>query len=276
MRTVDLDTWEDFKQEANRLRAGCEERRRVLGGPHVSHPSFRGHASKAWPLATTLERAGHPKMVMAEYGYHMARIAPEITTQTNRSFKVPNRQETDDWFAAVVRDSYFPPGAPPGYEFMVYLRHHGFPSPLLDWTDSEFVAAYFAFVDASERVDSHVALYAFMEYADGFKVGSPLSPTVTGVGPYVIAHPRHFTQQARYTLCRKYDDDHQWKYVPHEWAFKGAPLSETDRQDVLVKYVLPVDQRKVVLDDLFRMNITPYSLFQNEDALMKTMALKVL
>jgi hypothetical protein len=274
MRSVDLTTWAEFKREITQLRADCDEKRVALGGPYVSVPSFRGHASKEWPLATTLERAGYPKMTMAQYGYHMARIAPEIATQTNRAFKVPNRQETDDWLAEVVRNSYFPPGAPPGYEFMVYLRHHGFPSPLLDWTDSEFVAAYFAFADPPPG--SHVAIYAFMEYADGFKVGSPLSPTVIGVGPYVIAHPRHFTQQARYTLCRKYDDDHQWKYVPHEWAFMGAPLSETDRQDVLVRYVLPADQRKVVLDDLFRMNITPYSLFQTEDSLMKTMALKVL
>jgi len=35
----------------------------------------------------------------------------------------------------------------PAYEFMAYLRHNGFPSPLLDWTRSPYVAAYFAFRD---------------------------------------------------------------------------------------------------------------------------------
>ena len=36
-------------------------------------------------------------------------------------------------------------GPPPGYEFMIYMRHHGFPSPLLDWSRSPYVAAFFAF-----------------------------------------------------------------------------------------------------------------------------------
>src|SRR5579871_975887 len=35
----------------------------------------------------------------------------------------------------------------PGYDYMAYLRHHGFPSPLLDWTRSPYVAAFFAFRD---------------------------------------------------------------------------------------------------------------------------------
>lgn len=274
MDTQTLSTWEDFKAAVSKLRADCQQRQEANPEMRLSMPSFRGHASKDWKLETTLERAGHLDMPLRRYGHLMARTAPEINTLANRNFKVPNVAEFDAWLGEVERTSYFPPGAPPGYDFMVYLRYHGFPSPLLDWTDSEFVAAYFAFIDASERTDEHVAIFAYMEYATGSKISSALAPSIVGTGPYVMTHPRHFTQQARYTYCRRYDQ--QWSYASHELAFGGDVLSIHGHQDALIKYVLPVSERKAVLDELRRYNLTPYSLFQTEESLMKTMALKVL
>jgi hypothetical protein len=39
----------------------------------------------------------------------------------------------------------------PCYPYLAYLRHHGFPSPLLDWTESASVAAYFAYMHETAK-----------------------------------------------------------------------------------------------------------------------------
>lgn len=50
------------------------------------------------------------------------------------------------------------------YSYMAHLRHHAFPSPLLDWTESPYVAAYFAFAKAEDAHD--VAVHIFVEKAE--------------------------------------------------------------------------------------------------------------
>jgi FRG domain len=274
MKVHDLDTWQEFKQAVNKLRSDYERLRTTHS---VSLPTFRGQASSTWRLETTLERAHHPTMKIGDYGALMAKIAPEICTNTNRRFEVPGPIEWEYWLKKIDDEQYFAPGSLPGYEFMVYLRHQGFPSPLLDWTDSEFVAAYFAFADTkSDEKDARVAIYAYMEYGGSYKVGSVRMPAISGMGPYVMSHPRHFTQQARYTYCKKLDEGGSWTYVPHSLVFESDPKSLVDAQDVLIQYTLPASERDVVLRELMRFNLTAYSLFATEEALMKTMAFKVL
>ena len=272
MKEFKLESWGDFKNAVTDLRAEYEQMRKTHA---VSRPSFRGHSSDEWKLETTLERAGQPNMSLEEYGALMSRIAPEICTITNRSYNVPSRIEWQDWLKKIDNDQYFPPGSLPGYDFMVYLRHHGFPSPLLDWTDSEFVAAYFAFADAKRDVDgARVAIFAYAEYGGTYKVGSPTQPTISGMGPYVSSHPRHFTQQARYTYCKKLDK--AWTFVPHTLVFEADPKSLMNTQDVLYKYTIPTSEKDTALKELMRYNLHAYSLFGSEESLMKVMALKAL
>src|SRR5690606_2110705 len=75
----------------------------------------------------------------------------------------------------------------PAYDFLVYLRHHGFPSPLLDWTRSPYVSAFFAFRQART---SRVAIYVYQEAPRGFKATRAGEPQIKRVGQNVVAHPR--------------------------------------------------------------------------------------
>jgi FRG domain len=40
----------------------------------------------------------------------------------------------------------------PAYDLLIYTRHHGFPSPLLDWTRSAYIAAFFTFAAEHQGV----------------------------------------------------------------------------------------------------------------------------
>ena len=152
--------------------------------------------------------------------------------------------------------------------FMIYLRHVGFPSPLIDWTRSPYVAA-FAFSDAEDSGD--VAIFAFLEFAGKGKGWSPDEPRIVSVGPYVRTSERHHIQQAEYTVCLAKEDD-QEIFVKHDRALEG----QTADQDVLVKFILPAGELPSVITKLNLMNINAYTLFRNEDGLARFLASKFL
>jgi hypothetical protein len=61
-----------------------------------------------------------------------------------------------------------------------------------------------------------------------------------------------------------------WSYAPHEGVF-----SRNDpNQDVLLKFTIPATERIKVLTALDSYNLNAFSLFDSEEALMETMALR--
>ena len=61
---------------------------------------------------------------------------------------------------------------------------------------------------------------------------------------------------------------------PMKLFFKKGETPEEFSQDVLVKITMPAGERMKVLTDLYDYNINEFSLFQNEESLMKSMAFK--
>lgn len=265
MQTVDLATWEDFEAHIQALAIRRAESRRGIA-TYVSEQLFRGHASSDWALETTLERFTGQLTSLLSYYRTICKTRPIVATFTDKTWD--DLPDMENYEKQIGDEQRLLPGRFPAYAYLVYLRHHGFPSPLLDWTKSPYVAAYFAFRDVSSNAKK-VAIYAFCEFTTGHKIGSGNAPEITGLGPYVQSHRRHFQQQSAYTICTVCQNG-QLVYARHQDVFDRA----NEDQDELIKFVLPASERLKVLQNLDLHNINAYSLFGSEDSLMETVAIR--
>jgi hypothetical protein len=255
-RQFEFLSWSQLEDKISELRAAHDapgRRRSVV---------FRGQGSDRWRLDTTLERRAVGKCTWGEYASLVRATMPAVQSLTGRDWLAPSQEELREW----GKDYEQAFAAPPGYDYYVYLRHHGFPSPLLDWSRSLYVAAFFAFRAPSA---DRVAIFAYLDNLAGSKVGSSARSRIMQFGPYVKSHPRHVLQQCEYTMCSVWENDH-WAFASHEDVFGY----EEPEQDLLWKFTLPTSERLQVLRRLDEANLNAYSLFPTEDTLLETVALR--
>jgi hypothetical protein len=261
----DLPNWESFHEEIQKLRTKYDNPNSPL--------LFRGQGNSEQRLTTTLERAGCEGMSFDNYYVLVSRIRPALETFTGVKWDVPDHgMEISISFRDIRMFSLnlsFPEVEL--YRYLVYLRHHGFPSPLLDWSQSPYVATFFAFRSSILRPQNtgpeKRSIYVYCETPKGSKGGAVGAPIIRPLGAYVRSHPRHFRQQSDYTVCGAFDDKVGWRFHPHEDVIG----SRGDKQDVLWKFNLPSSESTKVLQVLNEYNLNAFSLFDSEETLLETM-----
>ena len=265
------DTWESFVAELETLK----KRQTRDGKP----PEFlyRGQSDCSWTLETTLERYIKDKnkqhlLIAIKYFEKTFGIKPSLETMLNKKWEINhekyikflnlNNNHPDRSSSQLIPNSEHGSKI---YSYFIYLRHHGFPSPLLDWTRSPYIAAYFAFLDAKpDKSDTFVSIYTYQK-PELFERWEKVS--LEPLGPYVTTHPRHYHQQSGYTTCIE-NENQQLQFASHQKYFER----NQKQQNLLWKFNIPASERTKVLAYLDQHNINDFTLFGSPESLMKTVA----
>jgi hypothetical protein len=143
-------------------------------------------------------------------------------------------------------------------------QHHGYPTPLLDWTNSPYIAAFFALSEVSNSPSEAVRIFAFDQ------TNWPVSPVVRqvfDVMPSITFHrfaahnnPRFVPQQSIASFSNV--DDMEGYIFQQE--------STTHHKHLTIIDICSSD-RKRALDELRLMGITCGSLFPGLDGICKSL-----
>ncbi|MDR8402312.1 FRG domain-containing protein [Paraburkholderia sp. USG1] len=221
-------SWQNIKDEFFRM-------------PYRKH-IFRGQSDSRWPLRSLFHREGRAELY---------RYTQQDVTMMYRRLSGALSQPLD----IVSNDGR---GA-----FLHLLQHHGYPTPLLDWSFSPFVAAFFAFRRhgrvAGAGKERHVRIYKFDHEAwTGTIESIPMLATPRNNLSFLEFqtqnNPRAIPQQALSSVTSV--DDVEGYVALCEQRFNRSFLEAFD---------VPVSEASEALSDLRLMGITAGALFPGID-----------
>lgn len=210
---------------------------------------FRGQLDPAWKLKTSFHR--HASALK----YSMDQYVDFLIPSTHHYVSATYREKFD-----LVQPDEF--GA-----FLALLQHHGYPTPLLDWTLSPYIAAYFAFRDVNAKdpqVDS-VKIYIFDHIEWTKTYDQPLDlrlkePFVSVLQTHARNNQRMIAQNGVYTASNIEDIE---AYL--------ISLGASKNKSFLNVITLPVHERNRVIRDLSLMGINEMTLFPGIDGVCRSM-----
>ena len=276
MEPKDLNSWEEFKDCLEKIQ---DETHQLNAHPNkavtVTEPLYRGQCNHKWHLESTLERKCR-NISLYEYLTMLEGIKSKVEQISGISWptfsNINNCQLRSIYHFAIdlPKDTL-------GY--MYFLRQHGFPSPLLDWTSCPFIASYFAFWNVDSDAE-RVAIYFFRKQTGSMTdMKCILKPTMDSLGANIDnTSPRHFKQQTQYTLCAKNTNIKKSRNILKNYIVAnmeedinspGFYMSDNCIEDipeagnVVRKYTIPVTEKKKVLKELELKEINRESLFES-------------
>ena len=216
---------------------------------------FRGQRVLDWNLQSTLEQR-NPKIPysLQQYLEICSNAYASLTAKFPSGRTFPNDAlEAKNWYDLVKM------GAQPFNEILyiiLELRHYGFPSPVLDWTSSEDVAAFFAYESSDGTND--VIIFAYRK--NGLHSTFESEPSIRVIRPHIGPLFRQSKQRAIHTICGT-DTDDKLVFCPYE----SVLLDQTNSKDEVLKFSLCGAHKDDVILQLRSAGITRETIYGNED-----------
>lgn len=237
IEATQCSTWDDFKTWTADVRAKHDA------------AAFRGHGDREFRLRTTLHRAGRTRI-------------ERFCAETLHEFRA---------HAEAVMGTRFDLNNPDDYSVVLGLaQHHGLPTPLLDWTGSPYIAAFFAFSDAMEMRDTrqdatHVRIYAmtrsFIKQAFSPVVVLPFKrPYIVPLSVTPRQNPRLYAQQGQFLVTNVDDVE---RFI--------LRLQQATGETIVHAADIPISCASTVLEDLAFMGLTAATMFPGMDGVCRMM-----
>jgi len=131
---VEVRSWEAYCSAVDELR---QEYKNV---PVL----FRGQANSSWGLRTTIERYSRSCWTIRKYCRLVVESVRDVGSLDDYAGNMPSLSDIDRELSESMNEVLVHVPASISF-YWTYLRHYGFPSPVLDWTVSPYIAAFFAF-----------------------------------------------------------------------------------------------------------------------------------
>lgn len=209
---------------------------------------FRGQQDNSQGLRTLFHRVGRTDLIRY--------LREDVTTLCH-------------YINAFSRYQYNPDALSDVLSLLNLAQHHGYPTPLLDWTESPYIAAYFAFEEEPEIKNSeYVRIFVFdrktwhntfPEKFDSNLFYEP-SPVIEARVPRIPDNYRALYQQSVVTYTN-IDEIELYLQI----------YAEKYNKKFLRRIDLLASERKISMKDLQLMNIARASLFPGIDGICKTL-----
>lgn len=230
-------------------------------------PVFRGQSIAAWELQSTLERVTGKATYIKDYYETILSIKPMIQSLSGKIWTYNGANPLNEFWTAMKNNEN-----PPMYDYMIFLRHCGFPSPLLDWSTSPYVALYFACISNQDQNGALHTLYKSKE--NDVIEGSDFEYwTLKLLSTDIDSHERHFKQMAKYTIsfANRPAQENEKVYVQYysgKYHFAKSPV-------VILSLEIEKELKGEILERLDDFGINAFSMFGGVDGLVKSLSDKL-
>jgi len=230
---------------------------------------FRGQRDASWPLRSKFDREyrrAQSDFKKIDIYRGLSQEERELVEQSNPKLSIKTRDELlatllNEFKKACTGRRGSTPRKLTDDEWWALGQHYGLATPLLDWTRSPYVAAYFALAEKKESTSGCRAMWAYSHLSmleivinmpENLDKDPHLIPVTEIINGYIEENSRIVSQNGLFTKTPLGEDI-------EETIEKSIDLN--GHSPILYKIEIPNEQREEFLRHLESMNIHHGSLF---------------